>query len=129
MKHLFFLVPWSLGRGDLGQKIQIISSISIKTSVTKRSWLVKSKKFYRGRHTHHEMCTLARIFCHQATKHDFFLSTALIDCLVLAFLVSSSVTRRIWPVFLEICKWVVRTPHECSLLPEFFLEANKWNFL
>ena len=51
----------TVGRGDFGQQIQIILSISMKTSVTKRSWLVKSKKFYGGRHTHHEMCPFARI--------------------------------------------------------------------
>ena len=49
-------------------------------------------------------------FCKQAKKLDFFLSTILIDCLVLAFLVSSSVTRRIWRVFMEIFKGVVRPP-------------------
>ena len=48
----------TVGQGDLGQKIQILLYISMKTSGTKWSWLVKSKNFYGGRHTHHERCTL-----------------------------------------------------------------------
>ena len=117
----------TLGRGDLWQKIQIISSISMITSVTKWSWLLKSKNYYGGCHPPIKDALLPE-FLVESKKARFFLSTTLNNCLVLAFLVSSSVTRRIWPVFLEIWKGVIGTLHYCSLLPEFCFGGKNMDF-
>ena len=51
----------TVGHDDLGPKPQIIMGRWEMSSVTKPRWLVKSRKFYGGRHTPHNRYTCARI--------------------------------------------------------------------
>ena len=102
---------------------QLILANRIMSTVTKRSWLVLSRKFYVGSYT----LLGSYIWRHFRSQkyYKVFLLTMCIFNFVLNLLVSSWVTRRSWPLYIITSQGVITTKPKYELLYKLICRPNK----